>query len=414
MKNVILLITIFILTAVLSGAGIYYWKNFRGSETAFRKPTQNIANILPSSNQIQQIENQKPGENKTNLPLKVPAGFSISVFAKNLPDARVIAPDIMGNIWVSRPDANVVTLLEISDGKLINQSDTLRNLNKPHGLAFDPDQPTVMYIGEANKITRVSLYSEGLPAGQAGNYEKIVDLPMGGRHTTRTLLMGPDGKIYVHIGSACDVCVESDKRRGTIYVLNRDGSDFYEFASGLRNSVFMTLHPVTKEIWATEMGRDFLGDNLPPDEVNIIKERNFYGWPYCFGNKVQDKTFSTSDQSEQLCRNSEPAKIDIQAHSAPLGLAFFPESPDWPEEYWNNLLVAYHGSWNRSIPTGYKIVRYKLDHSGNMIGQEDFITGWLTDSGALGRPVDIKIQSDGKIYISDDKAGAVYLAEYQK
>jgi len=197
-------------------------------------------------------------------------------------------------------------------------------------------------------------------------------------------------------------------------VTDKEGSGFHQFASGLRNSVFMVNHPVTGEIWATEMGRDFLGDNLPPDEINIIREGKSYGWPYCYGNKIQDKKFDSSDKAKQICENSEPAKIEIPAHSAPLGLAFFPENSAWPRDYWNNLLVAYHGSWNRTEPAGYKIVRYKLDREGTILGQEDFISGWLAGKNATGRPVGILIQPDGKIFISDDKAGVVYLIEYRE
>jgi glucose/arabinose dehydrogenase len=174
----------------------------------------------------------------------------------------------------------------------------------------------------------------------------------------------------------------------------------------------MAVHPVTGQIWATEMGRDYLGDELPPDEINIIKESYDYGWPLCYGKNIHDTDFDKNTDNpckEPIMRASY---IDIPAHSAPLGLAFFPVE-GWPKEYRYNLLVAYHGSWNRSEPTGYKIVRYRLDNMGNYLGREDFITGWLTrDNKALGRPVDILIRSDGVIFISDDKAGLIYKMTY--
>ncbi len=172
----------------------------------------------------------------------------------------------------------------------------------------------------------------------------------------------------------------------------------------------MARHPLTKHIWATEMGRDYLGDNLPPDEINLIMEGGNYGWPWCYGKRLHDDQFDPSGSHREFCKDTLPAFIDIPAHSSPLGLAFFPKA--WPKEYRYNLLVAYHGSWNRTEPTGYKVVRYKLDAAGNPIDAEDFITGWLTPQGALGRPVDILIKDDGTIFISDDKAGVVYRVVY--
>ncbi|TSC67932.1 MAG: hypothetical protein G01um101466_598, partial [Parcubacteria group bacterium Gr01-1014_66] len=287
--------------------------------------------------------------------------------------------------------------------------------------------------------------------------KKIIDLPDGGRHFTRTITFMPlpsqisseeiwEGepdheKLLISVGSSCDVCDETDWRRAKILIANADGSDLKEFAKGLRNSVFMATHPVMGKIWATEMGRDLLGDNLPPDEVNIVEEGKNFGWPICFGKNIHDAKFDPAPEQarygagKNVCDVFAPSYIDIQAHSAPLGLAFFPEDPPsreatdgqvgWPQEYWYNLLVAYHGSWNRTDPTGYKVVRFKLDAQGNYLGDgsagspqgEDFISGWLiepgiTEGGALGRPVDLKFGPDHALYISDDKAGVVYRVTY--
>ncbi len=166
----------------------------------------------------------------------------------------------------------------------------------------------------------------------------------------------------------------------------------------------MTIHPRTKRVWVTEMGRDLLGDDLPPDEINIIDEGGNYGWPFCYGKNVHDGDFDP--KVTHFCREpaTVPSSIDIPAHSAPLGLAFFPDE-GWPKEFRNDLLVAYHGSWNRSVPTGYKIVRYRLDSEGRFQGVDDFISGWLASDGrSLGRPVDIMIRPEGTIFVSDDKA----------
>jgi glucose/arabinose dehydrogenase len=164
------------------------------------------------------------------------------------------------------------------------------------------------------------------------------------------------------------------------------------------------------------MGRDLLGDNIPPDEINIVKKGANYGWPICYGKNTHDDSFDKNVYIRNPCMEpyETPSYIDIQAHSAPLGLAFFPEE-GWPEEYWHNMLVAYHGSWNRTVPTGYKIARYKLDAKGQVLGQEDFITGWLDKNGiAWGRPVDIMISPGGNIFVTDDKAGVIYKINFKK
>jgi len=175
----------------------------------------------------------------------------------------------------------------------------------------------------------------------------------------------------------------------------------------------MALHPLTNQVWVTEMGRDFLGDDLPPDEINILAEGQDYGWPYCYGDRLHDSKFDPQGEKKDFCQQTVPAHIDIPAHSAPLGLAFFP-AEGWPPEYRHHLLVSWHGSWNRSEPAGYKVVRYLLDGQGNFLDVENFITGWHSPAGVRGRPVDILIENNGEMYISDDKAGVVYRVVYKK
>ncbi|MBI4127753.1 MAG: PQQ-dependent sugar dehydrogenase [Parcubacteria group bacterium] len=345
--------------------------------------------------------------NTTGLPLSLPLGFSIATFAKDLSNARVLAFDARGNLWVSQTKKGIISLLEIEDGKVIRQNPVLRNLNNPHGLDFDPFEPFTLYFAEEDRISKIPVYSDAAPV-------KIADLPSGGGHFTRTLGFGPDDRLYVSIGSSCNVCNEGDERRAKIFSMNPDGSDFREFARGLRNAVFFAWHPITDELWATENGRDLLGDDIPPDEINIIREGSNYGWPNCYGKNIHDTAFDKNTYIRNPCMEpfEIPSAIDVQAHSAPLGLAFIPDS--WPEEYRDDLLVAYHGSWNRSVPTGYKVVRMKLDREGNFLGEEDFITGWLRENNeVLGRPVDL-IFHEGALYISDDKAGVIYRVDSPK
>lgn len=351
MKKIVLVLGL-ILVVFAVGAGIFYYQNLRGAGPAQRAPRANTV----------------------GLPLTIADGFSISVFARNIPDARVLAWDPDGKVLVSSPATGNVFRIT-TDGSV---SVVTSGLNRPHGLAFKDGK---LYIAETD---RVSVYDYD---GKATNRKKIVDLPGGGNHTSRTIGFGPDGKLYISIGSSCNVCVEKDGRRASIQVL--DG-ELKLFASGLRNSVFFTWR--NGDMWATDMGRDLLGDNTPPEEVNIIKEGNNYGWPYCYGKKIPDKSFGGS---QERCKTTEPPVIEYQAHSAPLGLAF-------DENY---LYVAYHGSWNRSVPTGYKIVRFDLN---NNFAASDFITGWLQGDSAFGRPVDLLFDQKGDLFISDDKAGVIY------
>ncbi len=391
---------IVIIAAVLIGGLAAARRYLPAARAPFGKPAGDITKFLP--------DDSVPPEaiNETNIPLTLPPGFRISIFAKNLPGARVIRRDSFGNFWVSRASKGAVTLLELDreTGQVRQQEDVFRGLNRPHGLALDPERGVILYIAEENRLWRVATYSD-----DAG--ETVLALPdAGGGHFTRSIGFGPDGKLYISIGSSCNVCREEDERRAAILRVDPETKKSELFGRGLRNSVFFTWDYIQKKMWATDMGRDWLGDDLPPDEINIIQEGVNYGWPNCYGKNIHDSDFDKNAYIRNPCMEpfERASAIDIPAHSAPLGLAFIPPDSAWPEDYWHDLLVAYHGSWNRSQPTGYKVVRHKFDAQGNYEGVEDFITGWLTPQGALGRPVDILVEPGGVAYISDDKAGVIY------
>ena len=359
----------------------------------------------------------RPGMNDTDLPLKVPDDFAISIFATGIPGARVLTLDPTGRLLVSEPSAGKIVALsdENVDFKAEKNITVVEGLRQPHGIAMDCEgnaavQKCYLYVAETNKVSRFD-YDQA--TAKASNPQKLVDLPSGGGHFTRTIAFGPDERLYISIGSSCNVCLESDERRAKIFTMNKDGSDFREYARGLRNSVFFTWSYVDGRMWATEMGRDNLGDDVPPDEINVIEEGGNYGWPICYGQNIHDTNFDKNTYIRNPCEApfERPAAVDLQAHSAPLGLGFVPEE-GWPEDYWYDLIVAYHGSWNRSAPTGYKLVRIKLDAEGHYEGIEDFITGWETGGGALGRPVDVVLQPGGNMYLSDDKAGVIYRVMY--
>src|SRR3989344_1796930 len=215
MKNNLLILTGAVLILLLLWAGSFLYKNFRGAGVLISPPVGDVSMLVTS----------------TSSPFSLPDGFSISIFAKDLSGARVMARDQFGNFWVSQPSLGQVSLLEVQDGEIKNQYAVFKNLRKPHGLAFDPSRPSALYIAEEDKISRVAVYSDG-------PIEKIADLPAGGNHTTRTIGFGPDGRLYVAIGSSCNVCNEKDERRAKIFSVEPDGGDLKEFSRGLRNTVF--------------------------------------------------------------------------------------------------------------------------------------------------------------------------------
>jgi glucose/arabinose dehydrogenase len=350
------------------------------------------------------------GGNTTGLPLTVPAGFSISTFTDGLQTPRALAWDNAGNLLVSAMGGGQVIALPdrdkngVADEKVV----VADGLNTPHGIAFLPSDPTRLFIAENDQV---SVWDYDQSALKASNKRKIIDLPSGGVHVTRTIMFLPppdQDKLLIAVGSSANVTSADDSTRAAIFIANVDGSGYRPYAIGLRNSVFMAVHPVTGQVWATENGRDNLGDDIPPDEINIIKDGSNYGWPYYYGKNVLDTQFVTDPAAAPPVAGMTPSYIDLQAHSAPLGLAFVTAS-SWPADYRDNLLVAFHGSWNRSVPTGDKVVRIKLDRQGGFQGIEDFITGWQqADGSRLGRPVGILFKQDGSAYVSDDQNGVVY------
>jgi glucose/arabinose dehydrogenase len=397
MKKNILPGTIVLALMAVSGWAVYFFlEYFSGASPAVFKAPRDIAVLIQDE----------------VSPLSYPGEFRLSVFAAGLPGPRVMAFDPQGTMLVSLPGAGKIVALPDPDnnGHADRVVEVANNLNRPHGLAFSRETVPKLYIAETNRVTAYSYNGERLTISVP---EQIVDLPVGGGHSTRSLLFMPEpfeNTLLISAGSSCNVCEETDWRRAKILSINAADGELRTYASGLRNAVFMTVHPGTGEIWATEMGRDYLGDDLPPDEINIIKDGSDYGWPSCYGKNILDTDFIDISETPADCSGRTPSYIDIQAHSAPLGLNFFPlQDNSWPEKYRGNLLVAYHGSWNRSIPTGYKVVLFRFDKLGKLLGREDFITGWLQDNDtALGRPVDVKIRENGILYISDDKAGIIY------
>lgn len=347
-------------------------------------------------------------------PLTVPEGFSATIYSREVPGARVMVRDPRGAMLVSlTKEGNVVALVDRDEnGEADAPIQVLQGLKQPHGLLTlcDAQGGCTLYVAETGFLKSYQ-YD---PATYTATYkETLATFPTDGGHYTRTLLEHPDGEsLLVSIGSSCNVCAEESPLRATIQKLSLVDNSLTTFATGLRNTVFMALHPVTGEVWGTDNGRDLIGDDIPPDEVNIIRAEQDYGWPLCYGQKVHDTDFDKKQYVRNPCEDTAAAHIDLPAHSAALGIAFVPEE-GWPEAMWHDALIAYHGSWNRSEPTGYKVVRMDLDAQGNRAtGQSDFVTGFLApgagEDEAIGRPAGVLVEPGGVAYVSDDRAGAIY------
>jgi glucose/arabinose dehydrogenase len=248
--------------------------------------------------------------------------------------------------------------------------------------------------------------------GVADQRETIIDdYPTGG-HSTRTVVFLPDGRMVVSVGSSCNACEEEDERRAAILIYDGpEGGGERVYASGLRNAVGVAVHPQTGELWASNNGRDLMGDNGPPENIYAVRDEVDYGWPYCHSGDIVDPDLGT----DGACEGVGQPVVEMQAHSAPLGIAFY-TGQLFPEEYQGDLFIAFHGSWNRSVPTGYKVVRLPFKDGQPASAVEDFAMGWLDgqSNNVSGRPVDVLVGADGALYVSDDKAGFVYRIWYEE
>lgn len=334
--------------------------------------------------------------------LQVPAGFRLTVFAQDLPSARDLQFSPGGTLLLSqRTQGKVVALPDQNqDGQADRVVELLTGIQNPHGLAFRDGK---LFVASERAVNRYRWDEQNLTA----TWEKqLLDLPAGGGgHFTRSLVFDRQGNLLISVGSTCNVCLERDERHGSVLITNAEGDNPRIYARGLRNAVFMHLHEPSGQVLATENGRDLLGDDLPPDELNILQAGANYGWPYCYGDRVRDLTFGS--QPASICDNTQGPTYQMQAHSAALGLTTI-ASNQFPSDWQGDLFVAYRGSWNRSVPTGYKVVRLALDEL-KVVGEEDFLTGFLQGEQSIGRPVDVTFDPAGRLYVSDDKGGVVFL-----
>jgi glucose/arabinose dehydrogenase len=343
----------------------------------------------------------------TSQRIHLPQGFSFTRFAA-VDNARALAITATDDVIVSQPRQGQVVLLKRdanNDGKADGERVLLKDMSRPHGLAI---WNNYLYVAEADAVGRVGF--DAARGEITGQYRHIVEgLPAGGNHVSKSLAIGPDQKLYVSIGSSCNVCKEEDARRATIMQFDTDGKNGRIFASGVRNSLGFAWAPWDESFYATDNGRDLLGDDFPPCELNRIVDNGFYGWPFFNGNNIVDP--DRGSQAPKDIAALSPA-FGFRAHNAPLGMAFL-DAEKLPADFQHTALVALHGSWNRSSPDGYKVVSLHWALDGD-ITANDFMTGFELNGDIIGRPVDIAQAADGCIFVSDDFAGTIYRACYRK
>ena len=335
--------------------------------------------------------------------LTVPAGFTVSYFAKDIQGVRFMAIGPDGAVYASQPGKNRIIRLPDAnhDGVADSMTVVATGLNQPHGLAFHKG---ALYVANTDGVVRIVLGANGVATAAP---EYVNHYAAGGGHWTRTIVFGADSGMYVSVGSTCNICVEQSPERAAVLRFNEDGSGKRVFASGLRNAVGLAVHPQTGAIWASQNERDNLApdhENLPPEELNILADGKDYGWPYCYGDRVPNPEYNDAAR----CAGTTPPALKMQAHSAPLGISFLSRATKFPANYRGDMLVAFHGSWNRTSPTGAKVIRVHVAN-GKPTGEEDFITGWQDAEGKRwGRPVGITVAADGSVLVSDDAFGAIY------
>jgi len=338
--------------------------------------------------------------------ITLPAGFSIAVYAGNVPGARSMALGTKGTLFVgTRDEGKVYAVIDRNSDNVADEVITIASgLQLPNGVAFRNGS---LYVAEVSRVLRYDNIEERLK-----NPPKPViinsALPDKTHHGWKFIRFGPDGKLYVPVGAPCNVCEEKDPRFATIMRMDPDGSHLQIFANGVRNTVGFDWHPLTNELWFTDNGRDWLGDDQPPDELNRAERAGLhFGFPYWHGRNIPDPEFSRKRSRDDCV----PPAMELGPHVASLGMRFYTGTM-FPGNYANQIFIAEHGSWNRSDRTGYRVTLVRLKDN-RPVSYEVFADGWLRDGKVSGRPVDLQVLPDGSMLVSDDKAGVIYRISYR-
>ncbi len=310
-----------------------------------------------------------------------------------------------GTLFVgSRKAGNVYAIVDHDGDYKADKVITIaRGLTMPNGVAFRNGS---LFVAEVNRILRYDTIEDNL---QNPPVPVVVNdsFPKDRHHGWKFIRFGPDGMLYVPVGAPCNVCEKKDTRYASIIRMNADGTHMEVFASGVRNTVGFDWHPDTQELWFTDNGRDWMGDNIPPDELNHASKKNMhFGFPYCHGGDIPDPRFG----KKRTCDEFAGPAMKLGPHVASLGMRFY-TGKMFPLEYRKHIFIAEHGSWNRSTPIGYRITLVKLKNN-KAIRYDVFAEGWLQKGSAWGRPVDVLVMPDGSLLVSDDRADAIYRISY--
>ena len=334
--------------------------------------------------------------------LKVPNGWQVTVAASGLGKPRMLYNGPNGELYITRRNAGDVLLLKDTnkDNKFDELGTVVAEFPGVHGITA---KDGYMYLCNNNKVLRYKMNTDGTLGKVADTL--IKDLPSGGQHPNRTMDFGPDGKLYISVGSVCNDCKESDKETATMLQVDPVTWKRKLFASGLRNTIGFDFHPKTGEMWGVDNGSDTKGDEWPPEELNRIVMGGNYGFPFAYGNRVVDESREdpVGNTKEGWAKNTVPSVLEFPAHSAPIAFAFFDNGPQK-----GNALVCWHGSWNRQNPSGFKVQLIKFAENGTATASEDFLSGFLKGNERFGRPAGIAITPTGTVYISDDANGVIY------
>jgi glucose/arabinose dehydrogenase len=352
-------------------------------------------------------------DTKGGLPLdklKMPDGFKIELYAKDIEDARSMCLSPSGILYVGNKEKGSVYALvdNDKDGYAETKHTIYSGGNMPNGVAFKDGN---LFVAEVNRILRFDDVENKLssPPSPIVVYDKY---PKEKHHGWKYIAFGPDGKLYVPVGAPCNICESKDSIFNTITRINPNGTGLEIVAKGVRNSVGFTWHPTTKEMWFTDNGRDMLGDDIPNCELNRSYQKGqHYGYPYCHQGDILDPEFGKT----KSCDNYTKPIAKLGPHTAPLGIEYY-NGTKFPSSFNNKFFIAKHGSWNRTEKSGYEIDVVEVDETGSLVSQSSFISGWLSDDkkDVWGRPVDIETTPEGALLISDDFANCIYKVSYTK
>jgi glucose/arabinose dehydrogenase len=339
--------------------------------------------------------------------IHVPDGFKIEVFIDEVPGARSLTLSPAGTLFVGTRDKGFIYAIPgaASAPRGGKPRRVGRGMTSPNGVAV---RDGALYVAEISRILRF----DDIEARLDNPPEPVVvtdRYPKDTHHGWKFIAFGPDGWLYVPVGAPCNVCLPPGPLHQTITRMKPDGSAIEVFARGVRNSVGFDWHPAAHELWFTDNGRDWLGDDQPPDELNHAPRAGLhFGFPYCHGRAILDPQFGR----DKRCADFTPPAAELGPHVASLGMRFYTGAM-FPPEYRGRIFIAEHGSWNRSTPIGYRVTTVRVE-GDRAVGYEPFATGWLGDTGrAAGRPVDVLVMPDGALLVSDDHAGAIYRISYR-